>query len=177
MTGPAVAKHAIKLGEALLALMLAAMLCMVLVNVVMRYGFGSGISATEELSRTLFVWLTFCGAVIATYERAHLGVDSLVARLPRGGRLACAVLSEGVVLACCVLVFWGTWRQHEVNATNRSLTTGMPLIWVFGVGYVVSIGIGLITVWRLWKLATARLPEGELFEAVGPAASRGEAAL
>ena len=52
-------KHVVKLWEALLALMLAAMLCMVLVNVVMRYGFGTGLSATEELSRTLFVWLTF----------------------------------------------------------------------------------------------------------------------
>lgn len=171
------AKHALKAGEALLALMLAAMLCMVLVNVVMRYGFGSGISATEELSRTLFVWLTFSGAVIATYERAHLGVDSLVAKLPHGGRVACAVASEMAVLACCALVFWGTLRQHEVNATNKSLTTGMPLIWVFGVGYVVSIGIGLITAFRLWKLATAQLPDSELFEAAGPGAAKGEAAL
>lgn len=171
-------KHALRFGEALLALMLASMLCMVLVNVVMRYGFGSGISATEELSRTLFVWLTFTGAVIATYERAHLGVDSLVARLPHGGRVACAAISELVVLGCCVLVFWGTWRQHEVNATNKSLTTGMPLIWVFGVGYVASIGIGLITAWRLWRLATAALPDAELFEATArDAAAKGEAAL
>lgn len=155
-------KHLVKIGEALLALMLAAMLCMVLVNVVMRYGFGSGISATEELSRTLFVWLTFSGAVIATYERAHLGVDTLVARLPQGGRVACAVISELVVLACCVLVFWGTWRQHEVNATNKSLTTGMPMIWVYGIGYVVSIGIGAITAWRLWKLGAAAVAHAGL---------------
>ena len=171
-------KRVVLLGEALLALMLAAMLVMVLVNVVMRYGFGTGISATEELSRTLFVWLTFSGAVLASYERAHLGVDTLVERLPHGGRVACAVISELVVLACCVLVFWGTWRQHEVNATNKSLTTGMPLIWVFGVGYVVSIGIGLVTAWRLWKLATSALPDAELFDGgAQEAAAKGEAAL
>lgn len=171
-------KRVVKLGEALLALMLAAMLVMVLLNVVMRYGFGTGISATEELSRTLFVWLTFSGAVLATYERAHLGVDSLVERLPHGGRVACAVIGELAVLACCVLVFWGTWRQHDVNATNKSLTTGMPLIWVFGVGYVVSIGIGLITAWRLWQLATSALPDADLFDsAAREGASKGEAAL
>ena len=171
-------KHVVKIWEALLALMLAAMLVLVLVNVVMRYGFGTGISATEELSRTLFVWLTFSGAVLAAYERAHLGVDSLVERLPHGGRIACAAISEGVVLACCVLVFWGTWRQHDVNATNKSLTTGMPMIWVFGVGYVVSIGIGLVTAWRLWKLATSALPDAELFDAgAREAAAKGETAL
>lgn len=171
-------KRVVKLGEALLALMLAVMLVMVLVNVVMRYGFGTGFSATEELSRTLFVWLTFSGAVLATYERAHLGVDSLVERLPHAGRVACAVVGELVVLACCVLVFWGTWRQHDVNATNKSLTTGMSMIWVFGVGYVVSIGIGLITAWRLFKLATSALPDAELFDAgAQDAAAKGEAAL
>ena len=171
-------KHVVKLWEALLALMLAAMLCMVLVNVVMRYGFGTGLSATEELSRTVFVWLTFTGAVLASYESAHLGVDSLVERLPHGGRVACAVISELVVLACCVLVFWGTWRQHDVNATNKSLTTGMPVIWVFGIGYVVSIGIGLVTAWRLWKLATSVQPDAELFDAgARQAAVKGEAAL
>lgn len=171
-------KSVVKLGEALLALMLAAMLGMVLLNVIMRYGFGTGLSATEELSRTLFVWLVFSGAVIATYERAHLGVDTLVAHLPHGGRVACALLSEGIVLACCVLVFYGTWRQHEVNATNKSLTTGMPLIWVFGIGYVVSIGIGLITAYRLWRIATAALPDAELFDAASPdAAAKREAAL
>lgn len=171
-------KSLTRLGEALLALMLASMLLMVLVNVVMRYGFGTGISATEELSRTLFVWLTFSGAVLASYERAHLGVDSLVERLPPGGRRACAVISELTVLACCALVFWGTLRQHEVNATNKSLTTGMPLIWVFGIGYVVSVGIGLITTWRLWKLALGGLPDAQLFD-VGAQenAAKGEAAL
>ena len=177
MTPHPVMKRAVQFGEALLALMLGAMLCMVLVNVVMRYGFGTGLSATEELSRTMFVWLTFTGAVIATYERAHLGVDFLVARLPHGGRVACAFASELAVLACCVLIFYGTWRQHEVNATNKSLTTGMPLIWVFGVGYVVSTGIGLITAYRLWRLATSALPDSELFETPPPGTAKGEAAL
>ena len=164
----------LKLSEAALAAMLAVMLCMVLLNVVMRYAFGTGISATEELSRTVFVWLVFSGAVVATYERAHLGVDSLVAHLPHGGKLACAVISELTVLTCCVLVFYGTWRQHDVNASNRSLTTGMPVIWVFGVGYVASIGIGLLT--------TSTLPDAELLEvpsqqSVVQAATKGEAAL
>lgn len=155
---------ALKVSEALLAMMLAAMLGMVLLNVIMRYGVGSGISATEELSRTLFVWLTFTGAVVASYRREHLGIDTLVARLPHAGKVTCAVLGELIVLACCVMVFWGTWRQHEVNATNRSITTGMSLIWVFGIGYVVSVGIGLCAVLRLWQIATRNLPDSELFD-------------
>ena len=152
-----------RVTEAALALMLALMLGMVLLNVVMRYAFGSGFSATEELSRTLFVWLVFSGAVLAAFEGAHLGVETLVERLPAGARLACTIVSEITVLACCVLVFYGTLRQHEVNATNKSLTTGMPMIWVYGIGYIAAAGIGIATAWRLWRavahlLGNTRLP-------------------
>lgn len=62
-----------------------------------------------------------------------------------------------------MLVFWGTWRQHQVNATTRSLVTGMPLIWVFGVGYVVSIGIGVLGVARLWRMLRGEVPDRQLF--------------
>ena len=167
--------------EALLATMLALMLGMVLLNVVMRYAFGTGISATEELSRTLFVWLVFGGAVLAAWEGAHLGVETLVERLPPRLVLACTIASELTVLVCCVLIFYGTLRQHEVNATNKSLTTGMAMIWVYGVGYVAAGGIGLATAWRLWRevslaLGYATLPLPPHVSAV-EAAAKGEAAL
>jgi len=44
--------------EALIALMLAIMVVLVFGNVVLRYGFNSGITMSEEVSRWLFVWLT-----------------------------------------------------------------------------------------------------------------------
>ena len=57
-------------------------------------------------------------------------------------------------------------RQHEVNATTASLMTGMPLIWIFGVGYVVSLGIGGLGLHKLWRIATGTLPANELFTGV-----------
>ena len=44
---------------------LALMVIMVFSNVVLRYVFNSGITATEELSRFLFLWLIFIGAIVA----------------------------------------------------------------------------------------------------------------
>ena len=149
--------------DGLLAAMLVVMLVMVLGNVILRYGFGTGITVSEELSRTMFVWITFVGAVVATREGTHLSVDSLVVHLPHRAKVVCAVLSELIVVACCVLIFWGTWRQHEVNATTASLLTGMPLIWIFGVGYVVSLGIGGLGVHKLWRIATGTIAANELF--------------
>ena len=151
--------------DALLALMLLTMVAMVLSNVVLRYGFSTGIASSEELSRTLFIWLTFIGAVVATREGTHLGVDSLLRRLPRKGQLAMVFVSELIVLACCVLLLRGTWSQHEVNATSVSLITAMPLIWVYGVAYVTSVGIGLLVLAKLWRIATGRATDKDIFGA------------
>ena len=64
-------------------LFLAVMVVLVFGNVVLRYAFNSGLTMSEEVSRWLFVWLTFMGAVVALREHSHLGVDALVLRLPQ----------------------------------------------------------------------------------------------
>ena len=62
--------------KGVIALCLAVMVVLVFGNVVLRYGFNSGITISEELSRWLLVWLTFLGAIVAVREHSHLGVDS-----------------------------------------------------------------------------------------------------
>lgn len=148
--------------EAFLAALLVAMVVMVFGNVVLRYGFDSGIVVSEELSRFAFIWLVFVGAVVAMHEGAHLGVDTVVTLLPRGGKQVCLALSELLILMCCAMFFWGTWRQHEVNVTTTAQVSGLSMIWVFGLGYFTSLGIGLISLNKLWRLVTGQLSDSEL---------------
>ena len=42
-----------------------------------------------------------------------------------------------------MVLFWGTWRQHEINASTTAPVTGMSMIWIFGLGYLCSVCIGL----------------------------------
>ena len=63
--------------DLVLVLLIAGMFFMVFGNVVLRYGFNSGIIVSEELSRIFFVWLTFLGAVTVFRDRQHVGVDAL----------------------------------------------------------------------------------------------------
>jgi len=148
--------------ELMMVLCLAAMVVMIFGNVVLRYAFDSGIAVSEELSRYLFVWLTFVGAVVVARENAHMGVETLVARLGARGRAVCMGLTDTLVLTCCVLFFWGTWRQAPLNWTNTAPITGMSMIWVYGIGFFTSAGIGLLTAARLARLLTGRLRSGEL---------------
>jgi TRAP-type C4-dicarboxylate transport system permease small subunit len=148
--------------ERLMVFLLAAMVVMVFGNVLLRWTVDSGIDVSEEMSRFFFVWLTFIGAVVVMREHLHLGVDMLVGKFGRKGRLACMMSSDALILFCCAVFFWGTWQQAGINATNVAPVTGISMLWVFGVGYFTSVAIGLMVVMRLLRAFTGNVTEHEL---------------
>jgi len=148
--------------DAVLAALLLAMVVMVFGNVVLRYAFNSGITVSEELSRFCFVWLTFLGAIVAMRENGHLGMDNVVVKLSRRGKLVCLAASQLIIIGCCAMLFWGTWRQHEINATNMAPVTGLSMIWVFGVGYLTAVAIGAQSLTTLARIASGRIADAEL---------------
>jgi TRAP-type C4-dicarboxylate transport system permease small subunit len=148
--------------ELLLILLLSGMAIMVFVNVIMRYGFNSGINVSEELSRYFFVWLTFIGAVVAFREHSHLGIETLVMFLSRRGRIICMSLSNLVIIICSAIFFWGTWKQFPINASMAAPVTGMSMIWVYGVGLFTGAGMAIIAIERLFRLVTGRVTDEEI---------------
>ncbi len=148
--------------DLLLAGLLLAMVVMVFGNVVLRYAFNSGITVSEELSRYCLVWLTFAGAIGAMRENAHLGMSNFVERLSRKGRVACAAISQVLIVVCCVLLVWGTASQHEVNATTFAPVTQMSLIWIYGMGYLTGVTIALLALHKLWRILTGAVTDAEL---------------
>ncbi len=91
---------------------------LIFTNVVLRYGFSSGIPFAVEVSRTVLVWVIFMGSVVALAKGAHLGVDSVVVRLPRKARLVCFVVSYGLMLWCCWLLAKGSWALTVIEWGN-----------------------------------------------------------
>jgi TRAP-type transport system small permease protein len=171
---PAFERRFFQVLEVVLVLLLAGMLIMVFGNVVLRWlsdaalafditpPLPGGILISEEMSRFFFVWLTFLGAVVVMREGAHLGVDALVKAFGKTGRVVLMVMSDLMVLSCCVLFFWGTWRQAGVNASNVAPVSGMNMLWVFGVGFFSAAGIGLMVFLRLLRALTGHLMPHEL---------------
>lgn len=119
-----------RLAEAAMAVCLAVMALAVFVNVVLRYGFGSGIAASEELSRLLFVWMVFIGATAAYPLGEHMAFTSLLRPLrERGSRAALGVLTRLIhaLVACASgLVAWGAWQQVIVGLDSKSVVLGYP---------------------------------------------------
>jgi TRAP-type transport system small permease protein len=141
---------------------LAAMVLMVFGNVVLRYGFNSGLTISEELSRWLFVWMTFLGAVVAVRRHAHLGTDTLISRLPRAGKLACYVAAHGLMLALCLLMARGAWQQMLINRETSSAVMEASMAWLYGSGVLFAVLAALILVHELVRLLTGRVADRDL---------------
>jgi TRAP-type C4-dicarboxylate transport system permease small subunit len=148
--------------ELLLILLLAGMAVMVFLNVILRYGFNSGLNVSDEMSRYFFVWVTFIGAVVAFREHGHLGVETLVALFGRKGRIICMILSNLVIILCSAIFFWGTWVQLPINSSMVAPVTGLSMAWVYGIGFFTGAGCVVIALERVLRLLTGRVTEDEI---------------
>jgi len=153
-----------KLAEFTLVIMLSAMVIMVFGNVVLRYGFNDGIISSEELSRFLFIWITFLGAIVTMRDNGHLGLDSVVRKFSLQGKKMAYAISNLLMLGCCVLMFYGTFKQHGINASTLSAVTEIPMSWVYGVGYITSVAMGLMIIGKLVQLAKGNFKESDLIQ-------------
>ncbi len=115
-----------RVAQALMALCLGVMAVAVFINVLLRYGFGSGVVASEELSRLLFVWMVFIGAAAAYPRGEHMAFTSLAGLLAKRP-LAFATLTAVIrllVMAACAMLAWGAWQQVVVGLGGHSVVMG-----------------------------------------------------
>ena len=158
----AVLRRYCRLLEGVIAACLAVMVVLVFGNVVLRYAFNSGIAVSEELSRWLFVWLTFLGGVIGLREHAHLGTDLLVGRLGPRGKKVCLVIGYALMLLVCWMLFSGSLEQTKINWDVTAPSSGASMAWFYSVGLVFSVSAAAVLLADLWKLLTGRASDADL---------------
>jgi TRAP-type C4-dicarboxylate transport system permease small subunit len=145
-----------QLLEACMAILLACMVTLVFGNAVLRYIFNSGITISEEVSRWMFIWVTFIGAVVALRERAHLGVDMVIAKLPRGLQKLCLSVCYLSMLYIFWLLYEGSLQQIQINLEVTAPVTGAPLAIVYLPCLVFALGAALVVALDLLMLWTGR---------------------
>ena len=148
--------------DTLIAAALAVMVVLVFGNVVLRYGFNSGITMSEEVSRWLFIWITFLGAVVALKEHGHLGVDMVVQKLPPIGKKACLAVGHVVMLYIVWLLFQGSVAQARINWDVTAPTTGASMAIVYAAGIVFAVLAAVILALDLYRLLSGQLADADL---------------
>ena len=115
-------------------LLLVLMVVLVFLGVFFRYVLGASLAWYDEFASYLLVWLTFYGAVSASYRDRHIGFDLVVNRFtPSSGRVA-RVVAELFVLGFQVVLFYYGWILTQKMGDE----TAVSLPWV-RMGWVYSV--------------------------------------
>lgn len=149
----------------IMAACLAVMIVMVFGNVVLRYGFNSGIPVSEELSRWLFLWLVFLGATIAVRENAHMGTSVLVERMPAWMQRLALIAGQLLMLWVTWLMFSGSLEQTRINWDAEAPVTGASMAWVYMTGVVFAVSSGVILLTDLWFILRGELTPTQVLAA------------
>jgi TRAP-type C4-dicarboxylate transport system permease small subunit len=145
-----IAKFESAIGN-LMALFLALMGILVFSNVVLRYFFNSGLTWAEEMSRFLFVWVVFLGAIGALKDNNHLGFSTLVQALPPVLKKLCYLVSNILMMLCLWALFEGSLNMTLLTTDNLSPSMGVPLAFMYGIGIITSVGMFLIICCNLYR--------------------------
>ena len=86
-----------RLEEGIIAFLLVFMTLLVFLDVIMRFGFGTGFLWTQELTLYTSAWFVLFGISYGLKVGAHIGVDAVIKLLPSGPR---RVLSAVAVVLC-----------------------------------------------------------------------------
>jgi len=133
---------------ALVGLMIA-LTVMVIVAVVYRK-LGASLSWYDEVASVMLAWITYYGAALAALKRQHLGVDSVLLRLPAPARMACVALAEALVLAFFLVLGWAGWRVLQVVGDESLIS--LPWVPVSLTQSVIPVGAALFVVCELLSL-------------------------
>jgi C4-dicarboxylate transporter DctQ subunit len=109
--------------ETAIALILGLMTIITFINVVLRYGFNTGLIWGLEAVTFLFAWLVLFGVSYAVKVTAHLGVDAVVNLFDKGPRRVLAIVSGVICVIYAVMLMKGAW-DYWAPFAGLDATTG-----------------------------------------------------
>ncbi|MGF1702902.1 TRAP transporter small permease [Photobacterium makurazakiensis] len=131
--------------EILASIAISITVLVVIVNVVLRYGFGFVVPWSEELSVICFIWAVYLGISSCYKHKLHMGVDVVVAMLPqkakRPFKLAVSVFLLGLNILMAVLSY-----QYMMLSNKVTPVMGMSYFSINGVLFLCFALMAIHTV-------------------------------
>lgn len=143
--------------DALLAILIAALLGLAVLQIVMRLGFSAGFVWIEPVARMGVLWLALLGALGAARQNRHIAIDALPQALPPRLRALAWRLAQLGAATVAGMLAWHSLRLWLMEReTPVSFVEGVPS-WVPMLA--LPLGFGLIAL-RLLLAGLGAPPPG-----------------
>ena len=126
-------------------LLLAGIVLLIFVAAIART-FGYPLIWSVDMAQALFVWLCFTGAVKALRQRAHIGVDYFVQKLPFGWRRGVDLTMAVIVVIFLAVLAWYGFKLTAMNSQRIFGDSGLSYAWVTGAVPLGAMILALVLV-------------------------------
>ena len=155
--------RAIALVEDLaISFILVSMIVLVLVQIVMRNFYATGLSGGAEIVRHMLLWVAFLGAAIAAREGKHIRIDIAQRILPEGPNNILEIITGLFTTAVCSILLYASivFIRNEYELGTTIPFFNMP-VWVLEL--VIPLGYAAVTLRYLARSiqAAMRLARGD----------------
>jgi TRAP-type C4-dicarboxylate transport system permease small subunit len=132
-----------RIGEdAVLVIILGAMILLAAAQIVMRNVFNFGFIWSDEALRMLVLWVALAGAVAASRSDKHINVAILNRFLPAKIRYVVKIVIHLFTAAICGIVTWHSIQFVQTSREYGDLLMGNVPAWLPQL--ILPIGFGLI---------------------------------
>ncbi len=148
-------RRLVDLVEAWSVLLLVVMVSLVSLGVFFRYVLNASLSWYDEFASFLLVWMTFYGAVVASYRRRHIGFEIVVDRLMPNTRRIVELIAESCVLGFqAVLLYYGWQLMQKMGDETTVSLVWVKMRWIYSVLPITGGLMLVISLMRFVSVAT-----------------------
>lgn len=135
-----------KVIDVFTGILTGAMVLFVFLNVVLRMVFNSGLTWSEELSRYLFVSVTYIGAISAMRANAHMTVDMLISKVKPQLQMVFYVVSQALIAILMMILVHGSYKMVLQNTAARTAALGIPYALLYSLGIITGAAICVLAI-------------------------------
>ena len=132
--------------------LLITMVIIVFTNVVLRYGFSSGIRWSEEVALIIVIWFTFIAMALGVKENLHINITVLPKKLPRIFNDVLNILKYVLEIFIGIILFY-----YGIGLTQNAGRSRLPATGISNaINYIiVPIAAVFIILYAFYYLAVA----------------------
>lgn len=140
---------------------IAAIVAITVVAVWYRYVLGAPLAWTEQISRILFVWVTFLGSAVLYRRMIHIVIDMLVIMLPAPLQRLVYWVNQALILVFALMLLW---FGGKLAIDNLGQTFGALEITPSSFYFAAPVSAALILLYWVEKIVdpSKRLPQGNI---------------
>lgn len=140
---------------------IAAIVAITVIAVWYRYVLGAPLSWSEQVSRILFVWVTFLGAAVLYRRMIHIVIDMMVMMLPKPLQVVIYWINQALIFVFAAMLLW---YGGKLALDNLGQTFGALEITPSSFYAAAPVSAALILLYWVEKIVdpSKRVPQGDV---------------